>query len=111
MIMEKEPLQYSTLIYVLAILGLLMCCIIGFGIIPAGIAFFIARSELKKFYANPDVYSNQDSIYTGKIIALVVMIINALYFAYMVYVLYTIGWEALQDPELLQEKLNDFNSN
>ena len=106
--MEKQPLQYSTLIYVLAILGLPLCCVIGFGMLPAGIAFFIARSELKKFYANPELYSNQDSIYTGKIIALVVFIINVLYFIYALYMLYTIGWETLQNPELLQEKLKSF---
>ncbi|GGH03523.1 hypothetical protein GCM10011416_23080 [Polaribacter pacificus] len=106
--MEKQPLQYSTLIYILAVLGLPLCCCAGFGILPSGIAYFIARSELKKFYTNPEIYSNQDNIYTGKIIALVVMIINALYLAYFFYMLYSIGWEALQDPALLQERLKGF---
>ena len=86
--MEKQPLQYSTLIYILAIISLPLCCFGGFGILTAGIAYFIANSELKKFYANPDGFSNQDNIYTGKIIALVVLIINALY---MVYVAYSIS--------------------
>lgn len=103
--MERQPLQYSTLIYVLAILGLPLCCCAGFGILPAGIAYFISRSELKKFYVNPELYSNQDNIYTGKIIALIVMIINALYLGYIIYILYSLGWEVLQDPALLQERL------
>jgi|UniRef100_UPI0040478305 hypothetical protein len=106
--MERQPLQYSTLIYVLAILGLPLCCCAGFGILPAGIAYFIARSELKKFYLNPELYSNQDNIYTGKIIALIVMIINALYLGYIIYILYSLGWEVLQDPALLQERLKGF---
>lgn len=106
--MERQPLQYSTLIYVLAILGLPLCCCAGFGILPAGIAYFIARSELKKFYVNPELYSNQDNIYTGKIIALIVMIINALYLGYIIYILYSLGWEVLQDPALLQERLKGF---
>ncbi len=106
--MERQSLQYSTLIYVLAILGLPLCCCAGFGILPAGIAYFIARSELKKFYLNPELYSNQDNIYTGKIIALIVMIINALYLGYIIYILYSLGWEVLQDPALLQERLKGF---
>ena len=102
--MEKQPLQYSTLIYILAIISLPLCCCGGFGVITAGIAFFIARSELNKFYNNPDAYSNQDNIYTGKIIALVVLIINALYMIYVAYSIYTIGWEELmrQSEEMMK---------
>ncbi|TYP98755.1 hypothetical protein C7447_10270 [Tenacibaculum adriaticum] len=95
--MESQKLQYSTLIYVLAILGLPLCCCVGFGAIPAGIAFFIANTELKKYYANPDAYTNQDSIYTGKIIALVILIINILYITYTAYQIYTIGWDNLME--------------
>lgn len=108
--MEKQSLQYSTLIYVLAILGLPLCCCAGFGMLPAGIAFFIAKSELKKFYQNPDAYTNQDNIYTGKIIALIVLIINIIYFVYVIYVLNEIGWDALLDPELLQERMLEFQN-
>ena len=102
--MEKQPLQYSTLIYILAIISLPLCCCGGFGIITAGIAFFIARSELNKFYDNPDAYSNQDNIYTGKIIALMVLIINALYMMYVAYSIYTIGWSELmrQSEEMMK---------
>ena len=102
--MEKQPLQYSTLIYILAIISLPLCCCGGFGIITAGIAFFIARSELNKYYDNPDAYSNQDSIYTGKIISLVVLIINALYMMYVAYSIYTIGWSELmrQSEEMMK---------
>jgi hypothetical protein len=102
--MEKQPLQYATLIYILAIVSLPLCCCGGFGIITSGIAFFIARSELEKFYVNPDAYSNQDNIYTGKIIALVVLIINALYAIYVIYSIYTIGWDVLieQSQEVMK---------
>lgn len=102
--MEKQPLQHSTLIYILAVVSLPLCCCGGFGIITAGIAYYLASSELKKFYANPDNYSNQDNIYTGKIIALVVLIINALYLFYTAYMIYTIGWDELmmQSEEMMK---------
>ena len=103
--MEKQPLQYSTLIYILAIISLPLCCCGGFGLVTAGIAYYLANTELKKFYANPDIYSNQDNIYTGKIIALVVLIINLLYLLYTVYMIYTIGWDTLmlQSEELMKD--------
>ena len=102
--MEKQPLQYSTLIYVLAFISLPLCCCGGFGIITSGIAFYLAKSELKKYYDNPEGYSNQDSIYTGKIIALVVLIINILYLVYTAYSIYTIGWDQLllQSEEMMK---------
>ncbi|MBL4905142.1 MAG: hypothetical protein JKZ00_03840 [Flavobacteriaceae bacterium] len=95
--MEPQKLQYETLIKVLAILGLPLCCCLGIGILPSGIAYFIARSELKKYADNPDGYDNQDSVYTGKIIALVVLIINVLYIAYTIYQINSIGFDVLME--------------
>ena len=95
--MEQQKLQYNTLIYVLAIVGLPLCCCLGFGMLPAGVAFFIARSELKKYAENPETYDNQDSIYTGKIIALVVLIINVLYLLYTLYQINQIGFDVLME--------------
>jgi amino acid transporter len=103
--MEKQPLQHSTLIYILAIISLPLCCCAGVGAITAGVAYYLASTELKKFYANPEIYSNQDNIYTGKIIALVILIINVLYLIYTVYVIYTVGWDdlMLQSEEMMKD--------
>jgi len=103
--METQKLQYSVLIYALSIFAILCCCFAGFGVLPAGIAYFIAHSELKKYALNPDMYDNQDSIYTGKIIALVALAINIAYFAYTAYNIYTIGWDELmeQSRELMKD--------
>ena len=65
--------------------------------IPAGIAFFIANNELKKCYERTEPYINQNSIYTGKIVALVILIINVLYILRAAYVIYTVGWDELME--------------
>ena len=93
----QEKLEYEALIYILAILGLPLCCCLGIGIIPASIAFFIARNELKKCYDRTEPYTNQNSIYTGKIVALVILIINLLYILRAAYVIYTVGWDELME--------------
>jgi len=101
----QEKLDYEPLIFVLAIIGFPLCCCVGFGAIPAGIAYFIANNELKKCYERTEPYINQNNIYTGKIISLVVLIINLLYILRVAYVIYTVGWDELmeQSREIMEQ--------
>jgi len=80
-------LNYPTLVYVLAILGLLCCCIGGLGFILAGIAFFIAHSKLNEVKLNPENYdaSSVKAMNTAKTVALVIFIINILSFLNFIY--------------------------
>lgn len=94
--MEQQKLN-PAIVYVLSILGLLCCCLFGSGIIPSGIAFFIAKNNLKKAADSPESYdaSNVKSMNTAKIIALVVIIINALMIIRVIYIIATVGWDEL----------------
>ena len=96
--MEKQKLN-PTLVYVLAILGLICCCIGGIGFIFAGIAFYIAYSKLNKAKASPEDYdiSSMKSMNTAKIVALVVLIINILYLIRTIYVISTVGWDEMME--------------
>ncbi len=96
--MEKQNLN-STLIYVLAILGFLCCCIGGIGIIPSGIAFFMAHSKLKPALSDPENYDNIAGMKTAKTIALVVLIINVLYLAWTIYSISSIGWDEMMEQQ------------
>ncbi len=97
--MEKQKLN-PTLVYVLAILGLLCCCLAGSGFILSGIAFFIAHSKLKQVELNPDDYeaSSVKAMNTAKTVAMVILIINVLYLLYAIYNIYSIGgWDAYME--------------
>lgn len=94
--MEKQQLN-PTIVYILAILGLLCCCVFGFGAIPAGIAFFIAHNKLKEANLNPDGFDNVKAMKAAKTVALVILIINILYFARSLYVIYTVGWDQMME--------------
>jgi len=94
--MERQKLN-ATIVYVLAILGFLCCCIGGIGFIFAGIAFFIAHSKLKEAYQNPENYDNIEGMKTAKIVALIVLIINLLYFLRIIYVISTVGWDEMME--------------
>ena len=88
--MEKQKLN-TTVIYILSILGFLCCCLGGLGLIPSGIAYFMAKSKMKEATVNPDVFENGQAMNTAKTIALVVLIINVLYFMWSLYGIYAAG--------------------
>jgi Trk-type K+ transport system membrane component len=107
--MEQQKLN-PTLVYVLAILGLLCCCFGGLGFILAGIAFFIAQSKLKEAKLNPENFepSSIKAMDTAKIVALVILIINLLYLVMTIYRISTVGWDELmrQSQEMMEQMQN-----
>ncbi|EGV43937.1 hypothetical protein BZARG_2352 [Bizionia argentinensis JUB59] len=113
--MEKQRLN-PTLVYVLAIIGLLCCCIPGFGVILAGIAFFIAFNQIKKAQLNPEEYDlkSVNAMNTAKTLALVILIINVLILVWSIYQIYSMGgWEAYwgQFEEAFKQGLESSNQN
>ena len=78
--MEKQKLN-PTIVYVLAIVGLLCCCFAGSGFILSGVAFIIAHNKIKQVQANPEDYdvASVKAMNTAKTVALVILIINVLY--------------------------------
>ena len=71
----------TTLIYILSITGLLCCCFGGLGFLLSGTAFLVAYNKVKDATENPENYEgNINAMNTAKTIALVILIINVLYF-------------------------------
>lgn len=107
--MEQQKLN-PTLVYVLAILGLLCCCFGGLGSILAGIAFFIALGKLKDAKLNPENFdaSSVKAMDTAKIVAMVILIINVLYLIMTIYRISTVGWDELmqQSQEMMEQMQN-----
>ncbi len=97
--MEKEKLN-PVLVYVLAIVGLLCCCIAGSGMLLAGAAMIIAHTQLKKVQDNPDAYDldSAKAMKTAKIVAAVILVINILYLIYTIYSIQQMGgWDAYME--------------
>ena len=104
--MEQQKLN-PTIVYVLAIIGLLCCCFGGLGFILAGIALLIATNKLKEAHANPENYEpgSVKAMNTAKIVAMVILIINVLYLLATIYRIYTVGWDELmeQSREMMEQ--------
>ncbi|CDF78969.1 conserved hypothetical protein [Formosa agariphila KMM 3901] len=107
--MERIYLKTTT-VYVLSGLGLLCCCLGGMGVIPAGIAFYMAHSKLKDVELDPERYENFKGMNDAKTVALVILIINALYLLYTVYTLATTDWDVMieQTNEIMRQSGYDY---
>jgi hypothetical protein len=105
--MEQQRLN-PTVVYVLAIIGLLCCCFGGLGIFLAGPAFLIAQNNLKKVAENPEDYdqSSVKAMSTAKTVALVILIINGIFLVYNIYDLASGGWEERQ--QIMDEIMKGF---
>ncbi|WP_296316855.1 CCC motif membrane protein [Winogradskyella sp. UBA3174] len=96
--MEQQKLN-PTIVYVLSVLGILCCCVLGAGIIPSAIAYFIAKSNLQKANNDIDAYeiTSVKGMNTARIVALVAVVINVLMIARMIYVISTVGWDEMTE--------------
>lgn len=94
--MEQQKLPNVTLGLVLAIASFLCCCFAGLpGTLVAAIAYFVLRSDEKKYLENPELYSNYSQLKTARIIAIIGMVIGVLYFLLTMYNIQQMGgWEA-----------------
>ena len=106
--MEQQKLPNVTIAIVLSILGFVCCCIAGLpAAILGGIALFLVKGAEKKYRENPEGYSNYSQLKTAKIIAIIVLVIGILYFAFWLYNLQQAGgWDA--QMEKAREMLEQF---
>lgn len=105
--MEQQKLPNVTLAIVLSIIAYVCCCFWGLPAIILGlIAFFVLKSDFRKYQENPELYSNFNQWKTARILAIVAIVVGALYFGFMLFRIYQMGgWEAAmeQSRELMEQ--------
>lgn len=101
--MEKQQLPNATLILILGILSIVTCCCYGIIGLPLGIIALIMANKATLLYAeNPELYSGFQNVKTGKILAIIGIILNGIYLIYAVWLFSTIGYEGIKE---MQEEL------
>ncbi len=109
--MEKQKLPNSTGVLVLGILSILGCCCYGFiGLILGIVALVLAKKATALHYETPDEYDGINNVKTGKILAIVGIILSAIYLIIIIGMVSYFGWDAIQNPELMQERLNELQN-
>ena len=106
--MENQKLPNATAVLVLGILSILFCWCYGIvGIILSVIALVLAKKDIALYKTEPQNYTNYSNLNAGKIMAIIGLVLNILFLAYMVWVISYIGMENLGDPEKMQDILRN----
>jgi hypothetical protein len=106
--MEKQKLPNSTLILVFGILSIVSCCCYGIlGLILGVIALVLAGKATKVYTENPELYTGFQNVKTGKILAIIGIVLNVIMLAYSIWIISLLGFDGIQDQELLQEKIRE----
>lgn len=106
--MEKQTPSNGTASLVLGILSILTCICYGVIGLPLGIiAFFLGRNAEKEFRRYPDTYTSAGNGTAGKILGIIGIVLNLIYLSFIIWIIYKLGWDAFQDPQLLEERLQD----
>ena len=101
----QQKLPNATAVLVLGIVSIITCCCYGFGVVLAIIALVLASKDLKMYRANPSLYTNYSNLNTGRILAIIGLVLSVIYIAYVIWIISYFGMEALQNPAVMQEKM------
>jgi hypothetical protein len=106
----KQKLPNATAVLVLGILSVLTFCCYGiFGIILGIIALILAKKDRDAYKQNPALYSNYSNLNTGRILAIIGLVLSILYIILIIALFAYIGLEAFQNPVLMQEKIRQLS--
>jgi uncharacterized protein YneF (UPF0154 family) len=106
--MEKQKLPNATAVIILGILSMITCCCYGIlSIILGSIGLYLAGKDTKEYNENPELYSNFGNIKTGKILCIIGIVLGILYLIFILFFISYFGFEAMQNPELMEERMRE----
>ena len=101
-------LPNATAVLVLGILSIVGCCFYGVGIVFAIIALVLASKDAKLYKANPAAYSNYSTLNTGRILAIIGIVMFMLSIIFVLVMGSVVGWDAFTNEELMKERMEEW---
>lgn len=106
--MEQQKLPNATLILVFGILSIVTCCCYGvIGLIFGIVSLVLANKALALYKANPELYTDASNVKTGRILAIIGIVLSVLALIYYIGIIAYFGMDTIQDQQLMQEKLEE----
>ena len=102
-----QKLPNATAVLVLGILSIVTCCCYGLGLILGIIAMVLAKKDVALYNISPQAYTNYSNLKTGRILAIIGIVLSVIYLIYIVWLISVLGMDALQNPQLMQEKMGE----
>ena len=103
------PLPNASAILVLGIISIVGCCLYGApGLICGIIALALAGKDMKLYTANPNGYTpgSLSNLRSGKVCAIIGLSLSILHVLFWVFVVLSIGFAGLSDPQHFIDHLN-----
>lgn len=94
--MLQQRLPNSTLILIFGILSIVICCCYGVGIIFSIIALVMAPKAIALYKEQPEAYTGYQNVTMGRILAIIGLILNLIFIAWMIYIFSAYSWEEIQ---------------
>jgi hypothetical protein len=104
------PLPNGTATLVLGIISIVGCFCYGIvGLICAIIALVLANKDMRLYLANPSAYTpgSLSNLKSGKICAIIGLSLSILYFIFVLFIIISVGFAALSDPQHFMEHWNN----
>lgn len=109
--MEKQTLPNATLILVFGILSIITCWCYGvIGIILGVVAIVLANKATKLHNNDPEVYLGYGNVKAGKIMAIIGIILSVLTIIFFIGIISYVGWDAINNPELMQQRIDELQN-
>ncbi|MBT9190135.1 MULTISPECIES: CCC motif membrane protein [Zobellia] len=106
--MEQHKLPNATLILVFGILSIVTCCCYGIlGLIFGIVALVLAKKATAVYLENPENYTDYGNVKTGKILAIIGIVLSVLYLLMTIGMIAFFGFDEMQDPEMMREKMEE----
>jgi M penetrans paralogue family 26 len=109
--LPQRTLPNSTVVLILGIASIPFCCCY-FGLIGLAlgiVAIFLYGKANTLYQQDPGAFTEKSykNLKAGRICAIIGVILSCLMVLYAVWLFQTFGWDAMQDPELLQQKMQE----
>ncbi|KGO90649.1 CCC motif membrane protein [Flavobacterium suncheonense] len=104
----KQKLPNASAVMILGVLSIITCCCYGIlSLLLGGVGIYLANKDTAVYNQNPSLYTNFKNIKTGKLLCIIGIVLGVIYLIYLAWLISYFGWETLQNPELLQEKMRE----
>lgn len=105
---NQQKLPNSTAVIILGVISIIGCCCYGIlGIICGVIALILAKKDTELYKQNPGLYKDYKNISTGRILAIIGIVLSVIYLIYTIWIFTVIGFDGMQDPAAIQQKINE----
>lgn len=110
--MEQQKLPNATLILVFGIISIVTCCCYGIiGLIFGIIGLILANKSINLYALDPSIYEGYNNVKLGKTLSIIGIVLNILVVIFFIWIISIIGWENLQNEELMRERMEDYFQN